>query len=123
MVTTGRGLRSLAASGRFTLDLLYPLNVIDVYTPPLPKRRETSPYCSIALSTCTVRSSASRDPPWNGSLRAALMDYGWPGSATELGSVVQRLILSGRTRVTAADSRLSPARRRRASSLEKSSLS
>jgi transcriptional regulator of acetoin/glycerol metabolism len=65
-VTTGRGLRSLAASGRFTLDV---------------------------LSTCTVRSSASRDPPWNGSLRAALMDYGWPGSATELGSVVQRLIL------------------------------
>jgi transcriptional regulator of acetoin/glycerol metabolism len=95
-VTTGRGLRSLAASGRFTLDV---------------------------LSTCTVRSSASRDPPWNGSLRAALMDYGWPGSATELGSVVQHLILSGRTRVTAADSRLSPARRRRASSLEKSSLS
>ena len=93
VAATNRNLESDVEAGRFRLDLLYRLNVIEVQVPPLRDRRED--IRALARHFLTFASwSAGRPPPMLHDEAAALLEaYSWPGNVRELRNEMERAIV------------------------------
>jgi DNA-binding NtrC family response regulator len=85
VAATNRDLEAEVAAGRFRQDLLYRLNVVPVFLPPLRDRREEI----VPLARYFLRAGVHLDDD----AAAALSEYGWPGNVRELQNVVQRCCL------------------------------
>jgi DNA-binding NtrC family response regulator len=99
---TNKDLRAEVAAGRFREDLLYRINVITLYAPPLSERREDIP---LLVNHFLQRKSNPRlQKNFSPEALQVMEAYDWPGNVRELEHVVEGAILmsSGST-IEAAD--------------------
>jgi transcriptional regulator with PAS, ATPase and Fis domain len=95
VTATHRDLDELLRQGRFRQDLLYRINVVEVWVPPLRDRLEDlTPLTQhlldklgarLELPGCTI----SPD------VMAAFVQYPWPGNVRELENVIERALVLG----------------------------
>ena len=60
IAATNKNLQRQVSEGKFRQDLLYRLNVLRLYIPPLRKRSEDIPFSSITISNITVINSVMK---------------------------------------------------------------
>jgi len=87
-----RNLAALAAAGRFREDLLYRLNTVTVFLPPLRERPEDIP---LLAEFFLARHGDQKEVPvtsFSSSAMQALAEYSWPGNVRELEHVVERAV-------------------------------
>ncbi|RJX35201.1 MAG: sigma-54-dependent Fis family transcriptional regulator [Desulfarculus sp.] len=87
-----RDLARAAAQGSFSRALLYRLQVVPIFLPPLRERREDiGPLLEHLLTQACLLAKKTRGlAPQT---RQALVDYDWPGNVRELSHVIQRLVV------------------------------
>jgi two-component system response regulator HydG len=100
IAATHRNLHEAARGGDFRADLLYRLDVLSINMPALRERREDLPELIahfLAQSRdkypSTVVEKLSREA------LDCLLSYGWPGNLRELGHVLEKVVLLGRSPV------------------------
>lgn len=90
---TNADLRAEVAAGRFRQDLLFRLNTVEIFLPPLRERHDDLP----ALAAHFLRQSATRHRKTITGIAPAALDalrrYGWPGNVRELEHVMERAVL------------------------------
>jgi two-component system nitrogen regulation response regulator NtrX len=104
LAATNKNLEDEIASGRFREDLYYRLNVVPLHVAPLRDRRDDIPL--LAQHFVNILSEREGAPPrvLDQSALDTLTAMEWPGNVRELRNTIERvLILSGGTRITAAD--------------------
>jgi two-component system response regulator HydG len=105
LAATNRDLHQRARAGAFREDLLYRLDVIPVYIPPLRERGEDVPLLIESfLAVVKTRHPGSPVQRFSQGCLTWLLDYEWPGNVRELAHLVERLVLLGQqAEVTEAD--------------------
>jgi two-component system response regulator AtoC len=92
IAATHRDLETRIAESAFREDLYYRLNVANILIPPLRDRRdEIVPLASLFLRKHNNPDSSG--PVIGPELRAALLDYHWPGNIRELENVMRRYVV------------------------------
>lgn len=90
VAATNRDLQQEVEAGNFRLDLLYRLQVIEIWLPPLRDREEDiEPLTRHLLGKYNAENDRSLDEIEPAAL-AALRSYPWPGNIRELGNVIER---------------------------------
>jgi DNA-binding NtrC family response regulator len=93
IAATHRDLESMVQAGRFRADLLYRLNPMTLYIPPLRERvEEIRPLAERFLKEANKQAGTdvrSFDP----AAMAALERYPWPGNVRELRNVIERAVV------------------------------
>ena len=87
---TNKNLRDLAEEGTFRDDLYWRLNVLNLYLPPLKKRRE-----DISILIKHFLSNFKREMFFSQEALDLLMGYSWPGNVRELENFSERLSVMG----------------------------
>jgi DNA-binding NtrC family response regulator len=108
---TNSNLRDEVAAGRFRQDLLFRLNTVEIYLPPLRERREDIP--SLAAHFLQQHARKYRKPlvAFEPAALELLRQHSWPGNVRELDHAVERAALLARsTLVKPADLGLVPER-------------
>ena len=90
IAATNRDLDAEVAAGRFRRDLLYRLNVVDVWLPPLRERREDIPLLTASLVMAASARFGKRLDGVTPAAEQALLAHDWPGNVRELRNVVER---------------------------------
>jgi DNA-binding NtrC family response regulator len=120
---TNADLRAECAAGRFREDLLFRLNTVEIFLPPLRERREDIPALA---GHFLARYAARYRRPVQGLDSAAMqlmLHYGWPGNVRELDHTIERAVLMARgPRIESADLGLQTTQRGSAQSLDEMSL-
>ena len=94
VAATNRDLESMVREGAFRKDLLYRLNVLTIYMPPLRKRREDVPEL-IDLFCEQFNEKYNRNVVGFDALAIeAMCRYTWPGNVRELENEVQRIVIA-----------------------------
>jgi NtrC-family two-component system response regulator AlgB len=104
IAATNRDLQADVEAGRFRLDLLYRLNVIEVTVPALRDRREDLVRLArhfLAFAARSVGRSARELSP---EAEALLMAYAWPGNVRELKNEMERAVVLTREDVLRPES-------------------
>src|SRR5437899_6441065 len=93
LAATNADVNAELAAGRFRQDLLFRLNTIEIYLPPLRERREDI----LLLANHFLRQYAQRYRKFPGGFDAAAMqalaEHPWPGNVRELDHAVERGVL------------------------------
>ena len=94
VAATNRDLKAMVREGAFREDLLYRLNVLTIYMPPLRERREDIPelidlFCE-QFNEKYNRNVVGFDAP----AIEAMCRYTWPGNVRELENEVQRIVIA-----------------------------
>lgn len=90
---TNADLEREVAAGRFRKDLMFRLNTVEIYLPPLRDRVEDLPGLSAYfLQRFAARYQRDDLQIGAGALRQ-LAHYSWPGNVRELGHVIERAVL------------------------------
>jgi two-component system nitrogen regulation response regulator NtrX len=101
--STNRDIEDLAAHGKFRSDLLYRINTVPMFIPPLRDHREDIPQ----LVDHFVERLSAKDPSTEKSFEQgaidALMSGDWQGNARQLRNVVERLYYTTRSELVTAD--------------------
>jgi len=93
LAATNHDLEAATAAGKFREDLLYRLNVIDVFVPPLRQRpRDILPLADHLLRFFAQQSGKDILGFTEGA-RAALTHYSWPGNLRELRNAIERGVI------------------------------
>jgi DNA-binding NtrC family response regulator len=100
IAATNRDLESLAAEGKFRLDLFYRLNVVPLVLPPLRERTGDVPI----LVRHFLEKTSAKDLSFAPAAMDGLERYAWPGNVRELQNLVERLaVLQGSGEIAVAD--------------------
>jgi DNA-binding NtrC family response regulator len=92
VAATNADLEQLVASGTYRQDLLYRLNVLSVYLPPLRERAGDARLLAEAfLRRLSVQYGIRKT--LHADTLAFLCEYGWPGNVRELENLIQREFL------------------------------
>ncbi|MGH8008975.1 MAG: sigma-54 interaction domain-containing protein, partial [Candidatus Binatia bacterium] len=91
VAATNRNLHEQVAAGRFRADLLYRLEVIPIYLPPLRERPEDVRACIDAFFT-QFRQQFRRESVLSSEALALLLRYPYPGNVRELRNIMERLV-------------------------------
>jgi transcriptional regulator with PAS, ATPase and Fis domain len=93
ILATNGNLEEMVREGDFREDLYYRINVMDVYLPPLRRRRDDI----AALTEHFIQKYKARSPrPVEGITKKALevlQSYDWPGNVRELENVIQKAVV------------------------------
>jgi len=90
VAATNRDLDAMAEQGEFRSDLLFRLNVLPLYIPPLRERRDDiAPLIDRFLAQLRVR-TARADLDLTPTARRKLIMYDWPGNVRQLENVLER---------------------------------
>jgi two-component system response regulator AtoC len=95
VAATNRCLEDAVAEGSFREDLLFRLNVVCIYMPPLRERREEIPGL---VRHFLAKYSAHYNRPGteiSDKTLNAFMQHDWPGNVRELENVIQRIVILG----------------------------
>jgi DNA-binding NtrC family response regulator len=90
---TNRNLREAITQGIFREDLYYRVNVLNIETPPLRRRKEDIPSLVnffIAKQRLRVNAKVKRFAP---DAMTIMMRYDWPGNIRELQNMVERILV------------------------------
>ncbi|WP_397571836.1 sigma-54-dependent transcriptional regulator [Schlesneria sp. T3-172] len=95
ITATNRPLEEMVESKAFRADLLYRLNGMTIFLPPVRQRREDVPlllkyFLSRALQSLNKTHIEGMSPE----CLEILMSYSWPGNVREMQSVVQQAVLN-----------------------------
>jgi len=90
IAATNRDLHADVDAGRFRLDLLYRLNVIEVTVPALRDRREDLPFLAHHFLAFAARNVGRPLPQLSPEGEALLLAYPWPGNVRELKNEMER---------------------------------
>jgi two-component system response regulator AtoC len=92
MAATHTDLEKAMKEGRFREDLYYRLNVVNLVVPPLRERpEEIIPLARFFLEK--FGSPSALLPELTGELKAALVNYTWPGNIRELENFVRKYVV------------------------------
>jgi two-component system, NtrC family, response regulator AtoC len=95
IAATNRDLRRAALEGRFRQDLLFRLNVIPMYVPPLRERQADIPLLAEFFSK---RWAAFYNRPYvalSPEMMRECLHHRWPGNVRELENLMQRIVILG----------------------------
>ena len=93
IAATNKSLQSLVASGHFREDLYYRLNVVEIYIPPLRRRREDITLLTYHfLNEFTQKYKLVRNI--TDRAMAELVNYEWKGNVRELRHIVERMVVT-----------------------------
>jgi NtrC-family two-component system response regulator AlgB len=90
LAATNLDLQDMVREGLFREDLLYRLNVITLSLPPLRERAEDILDLAERFLARFVKDYARPARGFSDDVRAALLDYPWPGNIRELRNVIER---------------------------------
>lgn len=96
IAATNRDLQADVEAGRFRLDLLYRLNVIEVTIPALRDRREDLPTLARHFLAFAARNIGRPAPRVDANAEALLLAYAWPGNIRELKNEMERAVVLAR---------------------------
>lgn len=105
VAATHRDLPQAVKAGEFREDLLFRLNVITIYLPPLRERAGDVAMLAHGLLPSIVE-EVGREASLTGDAISALEAYGWPGNVRELENELRRAIALSDGTIRASD--LSP---------------
>jgi transcriptional regulator with PAS, ATPase and Fis domain len=101
-------------AGVFRLDLLYRLQVVELYIPPLRERREDiEPLSALFLAKYCAENLRPTMRLGEEALQA-LLRYAWPGNVRELENTMERAVVLAGKEDTVLEARLLPPPMRRA---------
>ena len=104
LAATNADVTSEAAAGRFRQDLLFRLNTIEIYLPPLRERREDIDLLAHHFLRVYSQRYRKGAAGFDGAALQALHEHPWPGNVRELDHAVERgVLLSQGGMVRAAD--------------------
>lgn len=95
VAATNRDLEADVETGRFRLDLLYRLNVIEVTVPALRHRREDVIRLAQHFLLFAARNVGRPAPRLDPESEAVLLSYSWPGNIRELKNEMERAVVLG----------------------------
>lgn len=93
LAATNRDLQSAVAAGAFREDLLYRLNVIEVFLPPLRERRKDVRPLAEHLLQFFVRQAGKAITGFTDEAWTAMLRYPWPGNLRELRNAIERAVI------------------------------
>jgi transcriptional regulator with PAS, ATPase and Fis domain len=103
---TNKNLKQLTRQGSFRQDLLYRLDVLGIFIPPLRKRREDILILFSRFLAMNNNRFNKKVQRLTTQAQKVLLDYDWPGNVRELGNVCERVVvLSAGSTLDAADIR------------------
>lgn len=95
---TNRVLEDEVKAGRFRMDLYYRLNVVPVTIPPL--RNRTSDIIALTQSFLQCQNRKyGKEVIFSSQVFDQFLSYHWPGNIRELENVVERLVVTARSRI------------------------
>jgi len=103
LCATNADLGDAVRRNTFRQDLLFRLNVVDVFVPPLRERREDILPLAEAFLSSALRKSRSRAERFSEEARNALREYAWPGNVRELENRVQRGVVTAAAETITVD--------------------
>ena len=95
LCATSRNLEREAESKNFRQDLLYSINVVMMYLPPLRDRRMDIPLLVEYFLELYKRKFGCNPPPPSTRMIELLQRHEWPGNIRELENLVKRYVLLG----------------------------
>lgn len=104
VAATNRDLEADVDAGRFRLDLLYRLNVIEVKLPALRERREDLLELARHFLAHASRKVGRAAPKLAAEAEALLLAHAWPGNVRELENEMERAVVLSRSDVLAPES-------------------
>jgi len=104
IAATNRDLQADVETGRFRLDLLYRLNVIEVTVPSLRDRREDLPALVRHFLSFAARNVGRPTPRLSREAEALLLAHAWPGNVRELKNEMERAVVLSREDVLRPES-------------------
>jgi DNA-binding NtrC family response regulator len=111
LAATNANPRDEVKAGRFREDLLFRLNTVEIYLPPLRGRHEDIPLLASHFLRQHAAKYGRRVQGFDESTMHALLASSWPGNVRELDHVVERAVLLAQGEaVLASDLSLRPAR-------------
>lgn len=96
VAATNRDLHADVQAGRFRLDLLYRLNVIEVTVPAIRDRREDLLALARHFLAFAARNVGRPLPQLSKDAEAVLLAYDWPGNVRELKNEMERAVVLSR---------------------------
>jgi two-component system nitrogen regulation response regulator NtrX len=103
LAATNKDLERAVGDGRFREDLLYRLNVVPIWIPPLRDRPMDVPPL-VRHFAARLRGTLGRTVTVDAGAMQLLSAYAWPGNVRELANLIERLaILSPAGALTAED--------------------
>ena len=90
---TNADLTAEAAAGRFRQDLLYRLNTIEIYLPPLREREADIPLLADHFLRRYANQYGRRLSGFDQPAKQLLIQHSWPGNIRELEHAVERAVL------------------------------
>ena len=103
VAATNRNLREMIGQGTFREDLFYRLNVIHLSVPPLRDRRDDIPDLIDYFLTPFTQSDSYVVRGISPEALTMLRQYSWPGNVRELDNVIERVAVTGRREIIAAE--------------------
>ena len=104
IAATNRDIEKAISDGKFRADLMFRLNVIPVYLPPLRERGDDVRILTKHFTTQFAREFRKPIVDVAEDAYARLLGYSWPGNVRELRNVIERaVLLSAGTKLTAED--------------------
>lgn len=93
IAATNKNLRNMVEMGQFREDLYYRLNVVEIYIPPLRKRRrDIEPLILYYLNHFCTKYGVTRQ--LSESALKVLTEYEWKGNVRELRHLIERLVVT-----------------------------
>jgi DNA-binding NtrC family response regulator len=104
LAATNVDVNTEAAAGRFRQDLLFRLNTIEIYIPPLRERREDIDLLAQHFLRTYAQRYRKNLSGFDPAATTALQEHSWTGNVRELDHAVERgVLLSGGPQVRAGD--------------------
>ena len=97
VAATNRDLARLANEGRFRSDLLYRLNIVDLFLPPLRTRVEDIPALISSFNTHFCARHDRRPKTFTPEFFAQVARHPWPGNIRQLRNLIERLVVTVRS--------------------------
>ena len=92
---TNKLLEERVREGLFREDLLYRINVVTIFLPPLRERRDEIPILTNHLLQKYAAQYGRTFHPLSAEVSRRMMEYDWPGNIRELENLCKRFILVG----------------------------
>jgi DNA-binding NtrC family response regulator len=103
IAATNKSLETESMNGRFREDLLYRLNVVTVYLPPLRERAEDIPQLVKSFAEHYSAKHRRGNKRFSTEVISIFQTLPWPGNVRQLRNIVERLVVTIPRQTIAAD--------------------
>jgi len=93
IAATNKNLEAEVKAGKFREDLLFRLNVVPIYIPPLRERKEDLALLMQRFTAHYCKENGFRLKTFSPEAMERLREYHWPGNVRELRNTVERMVI------------------------------